>query len=82
VASFSLVHFLILFDIAAGAVARIEVDVCKGMVERTWRGMLAVISQLLLRSSGEELVLQLLKVRGGACSGWLRLALGWDALRI
>ena len=70
-------HFLSLIGIVigtvvgivAGAVARIEVDVCKGMVERTWRGMLAVISQLLLRSSGEELVLQLLKVRDGARSG-------------
>ena len=46
---------------------------CKGMVERTWRGMLAVISQLLLRCSGEELVLQLLKV-GPACLGRLLLA--------
>ena len=60
------------------AVACIEVDVCKAMVERTWRGMLAVISQLLLRSSGEELVLQLLKVRGGGLRG--QAAAGWSVL--
>ena len=36
------------------------------MVERTWRGLLSAISQLLQRSTGEELVLQLLRV-GGAC---------------
>lgn len=44
-------------------------DLCRAMVERTWRGMLSVISQLLQRSSGEEIVLQLLKV-GGWVGDW------------
>lgn len=44
-----------------GSVERVELDVCKAMVEKTWRGLLAAISQLLQRSSGEEVVLQLLK---------------------
>lgn len=44
-----------------GSVEHIEVEVCKGLVQRTWRGMLKAISQLLQRSTGEELVLQLLK---------------------
>jgi predicted ABC-class ATPase len=50
----------------ACAVEAIQVDVCKAMVERTWRGMLSAISQLLQRSAREEIVLQLLKV------GWQR----------
>jgi hypothetical protein len=44
------------------SVERVQVDVCKALVEATWRGMLAAVSQLLLRSSREEIVLQLLKV--------------------
>lgn len=48
-------------------VDHIEAEVCKGLVQRTWRGMLNAISQLLQRSTGEELVLQLLKVR--PCGG-------------
>lgn len=36
---------------------------CKALVEATWRRMLAAVSQLLQRSSREEIVLQLLKVR-------------------
>lgn len=39
---------------------------CKEMVGRTWRGMLGALSQLLQRSTGEEIVLQLLKVGGWA----------------
>ncbi|KAL4423762.1 hypothetical protein ABPG75_001063 [Micractinium tetrahymenae] len=44
-----------------GSVERVDVDVVKAMVDRTWRGLLSAISQLLQRSSGEEIVLQLLK---------------------
>lgn len=47
---------------ACPAVERVEVEVCKAMAERTWRGMLGALSQLLQRSTGEEVVLQLLKV--------------------
>lgn len=45
-------------------------DIVKAMVDRTWRGLLSAISQLLQRSSGEEIVLQLLKVgqRLAGCS--------------
>ena len=49
-------------------------EVCKGLVQRTWRGMLKAISQLLQRSTGEELVLQLLKVR--LCTGRICAGLG------
>ena len=46
----------------------IEAEVCKGLVQRTWRGMLNVISQLLQRSTGEEIVLQLLKASCTPCT--------------
>ena len=52
----------------AAAVDRIDAGVCKAMVERTWRGLLAAVTQLLQRSSGEEIVLQLLRV-GGSVGG-------------
>lgn len=42
-------------------------DVVKAMVDRTWRGLLSAISQLLQRSSSEEIVLQLLKVGKFGC---------------
>lgn len=44
-----------------------DVDIVKAMVDRTWRGLLSAISQLLQRSSGEEIVLQLLKVGDAGC---------------
>ena len=57
-----------------GSVARVDVEVCRGMVEVTWRPLLAAAAQLLARASGEALTLALLKARreGGMGEGWGR----------
>lgn len=51
------------------------------MVERTWRGMLSAISQLLQRSAREEIVLQLLKV-GWQCSSGVCVAVAKRRLHV
>lgn len=44
-----------------GSVERVDRSVCEAMVAKAWRGMLAGVSQLLARVSGEEAALALLR---------------------